>query len=105
MKAEESSFDIESEIKFFGKMDTGQEIKNDADITFMPDDELMGLRLTRLFDTLVSIANKEGIDTTVFAASDPTVSSMYASSSVPITTQKDVQALIAKAVWEKKNIP
>nr|GEV64525.1 hypothetical protein [Tanacetum cinerariifolium] len=59
----------------------------------------------KVIDTLVSIGNKEGTDLTIFATFDPTVSSLYASSSALTTSQGDVQALIAKVVWEKKEQP
>ncbi|GKG11367.1 hypothetical protein Tco_0342767 [Tanacetum coccineum] len=57
----------------------------------------------KVIDTLVRITNTEGTHTTIFVAFDPKVPSMYASSSSPITFQEDVQAMIAKAIWEKKN--
>ncbi|GJT61597.1 hypothetical protein Tco_1005130 [Tanacetum coccineum] len=97
----------------------------DSDLESMSDDEVMSISGNedeeadsdrelsvadeieddKVIDTLVSITNKEGTHTTIFVAFDPKVSSMYASSSSPITFQGDVQAMIAKAIWEKKNIP
>ncbi|GKE79570.1 hypothetical protein Tco_1545690 [Tanacetum coccineum] len=106
VEAEESPFDIESQIKFIRKAD--QEMNVDADPTFikssfidhemkeadsdlesMSGDEIMSvsgnedddseelyvpdeIEADKVIDTLVSIANKEGIDTTVSAASDKT---------------------------------
>ncbi|GKE32804.1 hypothetical protein Tco_1452126, partial [Tanacetum coccineum] len=67
----------------------------DSDLESMPDDEIMSvsgnedeeadsdrelsvadeIEVDKVIDTLVSIANKEGTDTTIFVASDPTISS------------------------------
>ncbi|GJR51732.1 hypothetical protein Tco_1402253 [Tanacetum coccineum] len=92
----------------------------DYDLKSMPDDEIMSvsgnkeedddseklyqtdeIAADNVIDKLVSMANTGDATKNVYATSHLHVSIVSASSSAP----KDVQALIAKDLWEKKNIP
>nr|GEV79022.1 hypothetical protein [Tanacetum cinerariifolium] len=55
-----------------------------------------------ILDELINEANKD--DTNVSAATTTEVSSESVPQSDPTSSLMDIQALIAKAVWEKKNI-
>nr|GFB84004.1 hypothetical protein [Tanacetum cinerariifolium] len=56
-----------------------------------------------ILDALINEANKG--DTTVFAATTNEVSSESVPQSTSTSSPADIQALITKAVREKKNIP
>ncbi|GJT81241.1 hypothetical protein Tco_1055583 [Tanacetum coccineum] len=114
------------DITFIGSSSFDQEMKEaDSELESMPDDEVMSIsgnedekddsdkelsvadeiEADKVIDTLNSIANKKGIDTTIFAASDPTVSSMSTSSSVPITSQGGCSSTNCKSYMGEKEHP
>ncbi|GJR45894.1 hypothetical protein Tco_1313997 [Tanacetum coccineum] len=95
-----------------------------SDLESMPDDEIMfvsrnddedddskelsmadEIAADNLIEKLISVANTRDANTNVFAATDLPISTVSASTSTIVTSPRDVQALIVKVVWEKKNIP
>ncbi|GJT37687.1 hypothetical protein Tco_0937552 [Tanacetum coccineum] len=109
MEAEESSFDIEFEIKFSGNVDP--EMNIDVDFTFIGsssfDQEMeeADSDLESMPDYEIVQPCKQGdANTSISIASALQLSIVFASSSALVVSPGDVQALIAKLVWENKNI-
>ncbi|GKB70657.1 hypothetical protein Tco_0932069, partial [Tanacetum coccineum] len=133
--ANESPFDIKSEIKFTGKEKVVESMHDDVveitligssidqemheanyDLESMPDNEITSvsgnkeedddskklyqadeIAADNVIDKFVSMANTGDATKNVYATSHLYVSTVFASSSAP----RGVQALIAKALWEK----
>ncbi|GKD01038.1 hypothetical protein Tco_1171312 [Tanacetum coccineum] len=93
--------------------------ETDSDLESMPDDEIMSMSdndeviddseelskddeddVDHVIDELVHMANTEDAPLNIFATSSRHVSTVSSPSS-----PRNIQVLIAKAVWEKKNIP
>ncbi|GKA92300.1 hypothetical protein Tco_0814225 [Tanacetum coccineum] len=101
-RMEEAHPDLESmpddEIMFVSRNDDEDD---DSKELFMADE----IAADNLINKLISVANTRDANTNVFAATDLPISTVSASTSTTVTSPRDVQALIVKAVWEKKNIP
>nr|GEV66248.1 hypothetical protein [Tanacetum cinerariifolium] len=111
------------EITFIGSSPFDQEIEEaDFDLESMHDDEIMLISrddneevdydqelstvdekaANNILDELINEENSK--DANVFAATTNEVSFKYVPQSASTSSLADIQALIAKAVWEKKNI-
>ncbi|GJU79105.1 hypothetical protein Tco_1276175 [Tanacetum coccineum] len=119
----------DADITFMGSSSFDQEMEEaNFDLESMLDDEIMsvsgneavllctcfsanfidclylGTRITKPHCQFL-FTEKANLDGELSMADEIEVSSVYASSLSPTTSPGEVQALIAKVVWEKKNIP